>query len=111
MTSATHQGHGGLLNVVVVVVVAVVIPIIDGDKTRLEEEMLNVSVPADVWSPKVLAIVAAPVVAFVAWKVTGSLLRSFFVGRFTVMKDLPNVGKARPDNERIRGTAVICGGR
>ncbi|KLO08762.1 hypothetical protein SCHPADRAFT_944175 [Schizopora paradoxa] len=72
--------------------------------------MLDVRLSVDIWSPKVLAIVAAPVLAVAAWKVTGSLLRSYFVGKFTVMKDLPNVGKARPDDERIRGTAVVCGG-
>lgn len=71
--------------------------------------MLNANI--DFGSPKVLAAIAAPFLAVAAWKVTGSLLRSYFVGRFTVVKDLPNVGMARPDSERIRGTAVICGGR
>lgn len=61
--------------------------------------------------PKLIAVVlGAPFLAVAAWKVTGSLLRSYFVGRYTVMKDLPNTGKARPDGERVRGTAVICGG-
>ncbi len=61
--------------------------------------------------PKLIAVVLAPFLAVAACKVTGSLLRSYFVGRYTVMKDLPNTGKARPDGERVRGTAVICGGR
>lgn len=65
--------------------------------------MVNPAIPA--------AVVLGPLAVFAVWKAAGSLLRSYFLGRYTVMKDLPNAGKAREDRERIRGTAVVCGGR
>ena len=62
-------------------------------------------------SPITVAIVALPIIVTVLWKVGGSLLRDYFLRRYTVVKDLPNAGTPRQDEERIKGTAVICGGR
>ena len=39
------------------------------------------------------------------------LLRGYFVRRFTTLEDLPLLGVPRADGEKVRGTAVICGGR
>jgi hypothetical protein len=47
----------------------------------------------------------------VTWRVCGYCLRRFFVRKFTVTEDLKHLGKARQDEQRIRGNAVVCGGR
>ncbi|KLO08763.1 hypothetical protein SCHPADRAFT_595212 [Schizopora paradoxa] len=57
-----------------------------------------------------IAVVLSPLIATAVWKITGSLVRNHFVKKYTVTKDLCDAGKARPDQKRIRGTAVICGG-
>ncbi|KAH8116326.1 hypothetical protein DFH11DRAFT_1506179 [Phellopilus nigrolimitatus] len=44
------------------------------------------------------------------WRICGSFLHRLFTRKLTVLYDLPEIGKARPDNKRIKGTAVICGG-
>ncbi len=46
----------------------------------------------------------------VAWA-AGWFLRRFLVRRHTIVKDVHELGKPRPDGRRIKGTAVVCGGR
>ncbi|KAL5489740.1 hypothetical protein ACEPAI_4572 [Sanghuangporus weigelae] len=36
--------------------------------------------------------------------------RSYFMRKMTVLGDISNIGKPRADLERLKGTAVICGG-
>ncbi|KLO16201.1 hypothetical protein SCHPADRAFT_848475 [Schizopora paradoxa] len=40
----------------------------------------------------------------------GWCLRQYLLRKHTVVKELQRSGKARPDDKRIKGTAVICGG-
>lgn len=58
-----------------------------------------------------LARFLAPFILIILWRIASSLVASYFSRRYTVVKELSDVGKARPDGERIIGTAVICGGR
>jgi hypothetical protein len=38
-------------------------------------------------------------------------LRSYLLKKETMVLDLAHLGKARKDDKKIKGTAVICGGR
>lgn len=38
-------------------------------------------------------------------------VRRFLTTKTTILYDLPNLGLAKPDEQRVRGTAVVCGGR
>ena len=58
-----------------------------------------------------VTVLVVPAVALAVWKILGSAVRSMLVSKLTVMDDLKNLGKARADGKRIKGTAVICGGR
>lgn len=49
--------------------------------------------------------------SFLAWKRTGTYLNDHFTRKSTVLYELEHIGEARPDDRRIKGTAVICGGR
>jgi hypothetical protein len=44
-----------------------------------------------------------------AW-ILGRLARRFTYARFTILKDLPALGRPRPDG-KLGQTAVVCGGR
>lgn len=39
-----------------------------------------------------------------------SYLRDYLTKRDTILNDLPNLGKQRGKDERIKGTAIVCGG-
>lgn len=54
-----------------------------------------------------LALVAIPLV----WRISGYLLRQFLIRRLTVIEDIKRLGQERARGRRIRGNAVICGGR
>lgn len=45
------------------------------------------------------------------WKIAGTLLHKYFTNKMTVLSDVPKLGVSRPDQSRIKGTAVIVGGR
>lgn len=53
---------------------------------------------------------AAPIV-YLTWKIGGHYLYKHFENKSTVLNELKHIGKPRPDSKRIKGTAVICGGR
>lgn len=38
-------------------------------------------------------------------------MHRYLIMKATVTYDIPNLGVSRPDKQRVRGTAVICGGR
>ncbi|KLO08764.1 hypothetical protein SCHPADRAFT_931591 [Schizopora paradoxa] len=59
---------------------------------------------------KIMATALLPVTAMAFWRMGSSLLTYYIYKRFTVLKELMDIGKARVDDERIAGTAVICGG-
>lgn len=65
------------------------------------------------FSSQLAASACALPAALLAWRLGGSALDKFFTRKFTVLDDLDSLGPAhaRPDDKRIRGTAVICGGR
>jgi hypothetical protein len=56
-------------------------------------------------------IPVALVVIVVVWRFSAYILRQFLIRKFTVTEDIQHLGKARIDGQRIRGNAVICGGR
>ncbi|KAL5529778.1 hypothetical protein ACEPAG_5765 [Sanghuangporus baumii] len=59
--------------------------------------------------PTAIAKVISPaVILFLSVLVKWS--RSYFMRRMTVLGDISNMGKPRADLERLKGTAVICGG-
>ena len=61
--------------------------------------------------PSSLTIVASAIAAKVAWNLGGGLLRRYFVRKYTVIDDLPYIAEPRPENQKVKGTAVVCGGR
>ena len=65
------------------------------------------------FSPQLAATACALPAALLAWRLGGSALDKYFTDKLTVLNDLDSLGPAhaRPDDKRIRGTAVICGGR
>ncbi|EJD02944.1 uncharacterized protein FOMMEDRAFT_134111 [Fomitiporia mediterranea MF3/22] len=44
------------------------------------------------------------------WRCSAYLVRQYLTKRTTILHDLPNLGRPRPDEKRIKGTAVVCGG-
>ena len=62
-------------------------------------------------TPLQVAAGAAVPLASLAWRMAGKYLGDHFTRKFTVLHELEHIGVARPDNQRIKGTAVICGGR
>lgn len=59
-------------------------------------------------SVSILALAAASVAGY---HLLGSLFRKWAVAHFTVLNELKGLGDARGAQERLKGTAVICGGR
>lgn len=53
--------------------------------------------------------IALPFV-FVVWQLSTQYLTGYFTRKYTVLYELENLGKARLNEERTKGTAVICGG-
>ena len=49
--------------------------------------------------------------AAVIWKVAGHILRLYLLRKLTVVDDLPELGSPRIEKKRLKGAAVICGGR
>ena len=58
----------------------------------------------------VSAYAAIPAV-YVLLRFLGKCLRAYLLRKHTVLYDIPKLGGPRPDEKRIKGTAVICGGR
>lgn len=48
---------------------------------------------------------------YTAYRFGGQALDDFCVRKFTVLPDIDKLGQPRRDENRIRGTVVICGGR
>lgn len=46
-----------------------------------------------------------------AWRIAGNYLYDYFARKSTILYELEHIGEARLDSDRIKGTAVICGGR
>lgn len=49
--------------------------------------------------------------AVLAWRFLDKYLDDYFIAKATVLKELESFCVPRPDGRRIRGTAVVCGGR
>lgn len=62
-------------------------------------------------SSQVAAGAAALPLAYLAWRLSGTYLNDYFTRKCTVLNELEHIGKPRPDSGRIKGTAVVCGGR
>ena len=58
-----------------------------------------------------LALASTIVAIPILWRLGGAALRRYFTSRYTVAYDIPQVALEREEGERIKGTAVICGGR
>ena len=65
--------------------------------------MMVVSTPVKIS----IALVALPIL----WRVSGTLLRRLLIRKLTVVEDLKNLGQPRLPGQRIKGSAVVCGGR
>lgn len=61
--------------------------------------------------PAATAVTAAIVIGAVVYELGGRVLYELAVRRFTVLRALASLGKPRELQDRIKGTAVICGGR
>lgn len=48
---------------------------------------------------------------FVAYRLLGYLIHRWAVGHFTVLNELKTLGVDSKAGRRLKGTAVICGGR
>ncbi|KAL5485239.1 hypothetical protein ACEPAI_7881 [Sanghuangporus weigelae] len=44
------------------------------------------------------------------WRCSAFLIKQYLTRTQTVLYDIPNLGRPRPDEKRIKGTAVVCGG-
>ena len=53
------------------------------------------------------AVVAVPLI----WRLGGIALNRYFTRHFTVAYDIPQVAFERDEGKRIKGAAVVCGGR
>ena len=62
-------------------------------------------------NPNYLAPVFAAASVYILWHYGGRALERFLTRRYTVAYDVPHVANEREESKRIRGTAVICGGR
>ena len=60
---------------------------------------------------KQVQLAFAFVVVPIGWRVLGFFLRRFFYRKLTVLEELKQVGKPRSDGQRVKGSAVVCGGR
>ena len=60
-------------------------------------------------SPLLVAVSA--LLLTLGWRASGSALHQYFTRKMTVLLDLHEVGQPRPVLQRIKGTAIVCGGR
>lgn len=58
-----------------------------------------------------LALASVIVSLPVLWHISGKALNRFLTKRYAVSYDIPYVASERPEENRIKGAAVICGGR
>ncbi|KAF5364757.1 hypothetical protein D9758_009295 [Tetrapyrgos nigripes] len=49
-------------------------------------------------------------ISLLVFKYLARVLRNYLLKKETIVLDLPDLGKAREDEKKIKGTAVICGG-
>lgn len=54
-------------------------------------------------------VLLSPLVLITLWRFIGRLLRGYFIRRYTTIQGLPLLGLKR--EQKVRGTAVVCGGR
>ena len=47
----------------------------------------------------------------VTWRCFVFFLRRYLTRRSTILFNIPNLGLSRPEETRIKGTAIVCGGR
>lgn len=57
-----------------------------------------------------LASVLSVTILWILWGVVGRSIRQFFIAKTTAVNELSDLGVSRTLG-KIRGTAVICGGR
>ena len=48
---------------------------------------------------------------YAACQLGGNALDDYFLRKYTVLPDIEHLAQPRSDDKRIKGTAVICGGR
>ena len=65
----------------------------------------------DILSSKPALAALSVLFTSLGWRALGSLLHRYFLRRMTVLPDLPKLGQPRADSKRIKGAAVVCGGR
>lgn len=61
--------------------------------------------------PSTTNVAAALFGGFALYKLVGYWIFKFTMQRFTVVNELSTLGKSREDGEKLKRTAVICGGR
>ena len=64
-------------------------------------------------APREKLLVASGVAlgAYAGLRVLGSRLRQSMLEKETIVCELEHLGKPRPEGEKLKGTAVVCGGR
>lgn len=62
-------------------------------------------------SASYLTLAFAAATVYIFWHFGGKALQRHLTQHFTVAYDIPRVGNERREDERIKGTAVVCGGR
>lgn len=48
---------------------------------------------------------------YASYHLIGNVLDDHFIRKYTVLADLDTLAHPRSDDKRIKGTAVVCGGR
>ena len=62
-------------------------------------------------SPRTKTVVGASVATILVWRIVNKVIRDYFVRKYTIIPDLRSFGRSRDEGKRIKGTAVVCGGR
>lgn len=75
-----------------------------------QDTVMSIFAPHNLNLPELLALSISVVIALIlAYDVLGKLCRAYFVKRLITVDGLPLLGLKR--TKKIRGTAVVCGGR
>ena len=61
--------------------------------------------------PSALSLVAYLVVGAVGYSLAGHAIHRWAVARFTTLNELEELGIDRKPEQKLKGTAVVCGGR
>lgn len=63
------------------------------------------------FAPHATSVAITLPLLFLTWRLSGRFLYTYFSRKTTVVHEIGSLGEARPSDKKIKGTAVIIGGR